>query len=192
MDHLVRLQLLNLIKKHEYLVAELEVKSEISAISQAVFWENVGRVVGDAVPHQAAPVAPPKAPPADHMDEAGAPPAEAPGGDALRHAYRSVAKLTHPDRVRSDYLNSLYVEATRCFRAGDEVGLYGIAVRLGVEVDVPESIHDTLLERISELEGRIRFIDSSYHMRWHYSDRQTKIDLVCEYIERNLLRLSEA
>jgi hypothetical protein len=193
MDHLVKLQLLNLLKKYEYLCAELEVKSEISAISQGVFWENIERVVGkdDRLGDLAGSLRPDPVPPTPSV-----PMSEFPEDDnsvrrddALRSIYRSVAKLTHPDRVKNGYLNAMYVESTRCMREGDDVGMYSIAVRLGIDVDLPEALHESLVKRISETESKIRFLESSYHMRWHYSDKSRKIDLVCEYIERNLLRL---
>jgi hypothetical protein len=108
----------------------------------------------------------------------------------LKSLYRRIAKLTHPDRVSNEYLNRTYIYATQCLRIGDRVGLYKAAVNLGLEMEIPEGIADILSVEISSLEERIRFLDSSYHMRWHYSDKQSKIDLVCEYIERSLLKLS--
>lgn len=197
MDHLVRLQLLNLFKKYDYLCAELEVKSEISAISQGVFWDNIERVVGDerlgglANSLRPDPVPPQPSVPVTDFPEDVAEDLATYKEDGIKSIYRSLAKLTHPDRVRNDYLNAMYVESTRCMREGDEVGMYGIAVRLGLDVDVPESLYDDLNKRISDIEGKIRFLESSYHMRWHYSDKKRKIELVCEYIQRNILRLSE-
>ena len=194
MDHLVRLQLSSLLKKYDYLCGELEVKSEISAISQGVFWENVERVMrgDDTIIDAARPLSaatrsedPRPAPDPVESDRQGI-------DEDVRAIYRAVAKITHPDKVRNDYLNGLYVEATRMARENDRVGMYGLAIRLGIEVGLPDSLHDDLLGRIAEMEAKIRFLESSYHMRWYYSDRQAKIELLCEYIERNMLRLSEA
>lgn len=195
MDNLVRLQLLNMFKKYDYLRAELDVKSEVSAICQGVFWENIERVVGgdERLSGLASSVRPDPTPPAPSV-----PPTDFPEqatvdrSEELRSLYRSVAKLTHPDRVSNEYLNAVYLEAARCVRENDEIGMWSISVRLGLVTEVPERLVGSLTGLISELEGKIRFLESSYHMRWHYSDRDRKVELVCEYIERNLLRLSEA
>jgi curved DNA-binding protein CbpA len=110
----------------------------------------------------------------------------------IKSLYRTVAKITHPDKVRNEDLNKLYVDATRMVRDNDRIGLYGLAISLGIEVSIPDGMYEDLVAKITEIEAKIRFLESSYHMRWYYSDRQTKIDLVCEYIEKNMLRLSEA
>ena len=192
MDSLIRLQLVNLIKKYDYLTVELEVKSEISSISQGVFWQNIDRVLsGDPRLREMADA---PAPVAEPFERGEATVQEAAAGhrqdQGLKSLYRRIAKLTHPDRVSNEYLNRTYVYATRCIRVGDRVGLYKAAVNLGLETEIPEGMADIISAEIASIEERIRFLDSSYHMRWHYSDKRRKIELVCEYIEKNLLRLS--
>jgi hypothetical protein len=194
MDHLVRLQLTNLLKKYDYLCGEFEAKSEISAISQGVFWDNIERVVrGDDRLGEAVKIDDPYPRSEGSVLSSGI--MEDKNRDVdedIKSLYRTVAKITHPDKVRNEYLNKLYVDATRMVRDNDRIGLYGLAISLGIEVSIPDGMYEDLVAKINEIEAKIRFLESSYHMRWYYSDRQTKIDLVCEYIEKNMLRLSEA
>ncbi len=195
MDSLVKLQLVNLMKKYDYLSAELEVKSEISSISQAVFRQNIDKVIsGDPKLKEMAgglvDIGPTTLRDGDSKAEVEM--EEPPIDPEMKSIYRKIAKVTHPDKVTNDYLNRTYVDATRCIRIGDRLGLYKAAVNLGIDMDIPESIGELLVEEIRSIEKRIRFIESSYHMMWHYSSKERRIELVCEYIEKNLIRLSEA
>lgn len=192
MDSLVRLQITNLFKRYDYLLTEAKIKREISRISHNIFSETVERVVerdsrlkdifGDG----------PEQPDGDGAIPVVEDDEVKKGTDALRGIYRDIAKLTHPDKVANSFLNGLYIEATDHFHAGDDIGLYRVALVLGLEPEISESVTDRVRDQIEALERQIKFLESSYHMRWHLSDRQTKMRLVAEYIEKKLLRLSEA
>lgn len=45
MDNLVKLQIINLFKKYDYVISEFEMKNEISNMSQQIFKENIRKIL---------------------------------------------------------------------------------------------------------------------------------------------------
>ena len=187
MENLIKLQILNLFKKYEYLISEFEIKNEISNLSQGIFKENVKKVLNgrdidknlDKIEQITD----------KENNELTFNPEEDDDvviDDSLKSLYRKIVKLTHPDKVKNDYLNILYIQASQAIEKNDKLNILRICFLLNIEVGIPEEIVESIENEIKTIEKKILFLESSYHMRWHNSTKEKKIDIMVDYLKKQL------
>ena len=195
MDSLTRLHLLKLFKKYDYLTTELRLKSEISNISHSNFISNINKIIAkseklrETYTEQIAienKNIDSKVDGENRQDYD----SDYKEDDDLKRLYKKIVKLTHPDVVKNDYLNTLYIEATDALKSNDSMVIYKICVILDLEFSPPADIVDSIDKELVQIQKKINFIESSYHMRWHNSEKEKKIEIVYDYLSKQL-KLSE-
>lgn len=192
MDNLIKLQIINLFKKYDYVISEFEMKNEISNMSQQIFKENIRKIlvelksdttedynISDKTEEDTSSV---------HEDDT---PTELSVDEELRHIYRKIVKLTHPDKIKNDYLNNLYIQATQAINKSEKLNILRICIILGIEIDMSDDIVDLLKREIKTVQKKILFLESSFHMKWHNSPKDKKIDIILDYLKKNELYYSK-
>ena len=92
----------------------------------------------------------------------------------LKKIYREIVKLTHPDKVQSEYLNGLYLEATDAVKINDIYTLYKICVELDIEFDMGEGEKKAISKSIDKLKKEIEVIENSYIWTWINSKTESE------------------
>lgn len=105
----------------------------------------------------------------------------------IRKLYREIVKLTHPDKVKSNKLNDLYIKGTGFYDKNDLPGIYSICNELNIEYEVDEEDNELISDKISKLKDRIGFMESTFTWKWHYTkDDNEKNNIILSYIRMQL------
>lgn len=107
----------------------------------------------------------------------------------LKKLYREIVKKTHPDKVKDEFLNDLYVSATLYYESRDLISIYSICGELKIHYDLEPSDLLLIKEKIENLRSKISFIQSTYTWKWKSSDDDNiKKKIVFDYISAQLKR----
>lgn len=187
MDSLVKLQILTLFRKYDYLLNEFKVKNEISNLSLRVFKDNINNIIKSN--ESLSNILEKEEIENDEFHEQDTELIAEESTDTdenIKSLFRKIVKLTHPDTVKNEFLNTIYLDAIAAFRNNDKLDLIRISILLGLDVEVSEEISYLLQDKIIEIEKRIIFIESSYHMKWHNSPKNEKIEIMYNYLKKQL------
>jgi hypothetical protein len=101
--------------------------------------------------------------------------------------YRDIVKTTHPDKIKNQKLNELYLEATDAYEKNDIITLYRVCSELKIDFDLPENYVDGLNQKISSLKKQISFLEATYTFKWIKSEnQQDKNRVVIEFIRSQI------
>jgi hypothetical protein len=107
----------------------------------------------------------------------------------LKKLYREIVKKTHPDKVKDEFLNDLYVSATLYYENRDLISIYSICGELRIAYELESSDLILIKDKIDDLRYKIGFIQSTYTWKWRSSDDDnTKKKIVFDYISAQLKR----
>lgn len=86
----------------------------------------------------------------------------------LKKLFRQISKLTHPDKVKSDYLEKIFIEANDAYKNKDVALLFSIAVKIDA---IPKEVEMSVItnkieEKIKELENSIDTYVNSLPWKW--------------------------
>ena len=86
----------------------------------------------------------------------------------LKKLFRQISKLTHPDKVKSDYLEKIFIEANDAYKNKDVALLFSIAVKIDA---IPKEVEMSVItnkieEKIKELENSIDTYVKSLPWKW--------------------------
>jgi hypothetical protein len=98
--------------------------------------------------------------------------------------YRSIVKITHPDKVKNEKLNELYLEATNSYESGDFLSLYKVSIDLKIDFDWGDEEISKIRQKIDEYKEQISLLRSTYTYKWILSEN--KNDVILDYIKSNL------
>jgi hypothetical protein len=105
----------------------------------------------------------------------------------VKKLYREIAKLTHPDRIDNRKLNDLYLKATTCYDNNDRPGTYAICDELDIDYEPEDSDSQTISNKITDIKGKITFIESTMTWNWYHSDdEKAKEQMILRYIKERL------
>lgn len=105
----------------------------------------------------------------------------------IRQLYRSIVKLTHPDRIKDIILNELYVQATKYYDEKDLHNLYRICDQLNIKYEMDECDISELESKINKLRQKVDFTEGTYTWKWYHSpSEEVKNALILEYIKRQI------
>lgn len=190
MDNLVKSQIITLFKKYDYYLSELDTKQEISLLCLHKFKDVIDNILKDKKidTHEYQSDRSEEEIPSDEVHEDEKENIDADVNENLKTIYRKITKLTHPDIIKNDYLNSLYIRSTLAFKRSDLLNIYRIAVVLDIDIDIDfsEDFVSKIQENINSTQKKISFIESSYHMRWYHSDKKGRIAIILEYLNKYL------
>jgi len=104
----------------------------------------------------------------------------------IKKIYRNIVKVTHPDRVDSDELKELYMEATEAYEAYNIFELCFISKKLNIKVKLSLEETKTLNDLIDSKKDDIKKIESSFIWLWiNASNESEKNELVDRFIEKH-------
>lgn len=105
----------------------------------------------------------------------------------LKKLYRDIVKLTHPDKVKNEKLNILYINATSLYDKNDLTGIYSICDELGIEYEIDEDDNVIISDKINSIKQRISFMEQTFTWKWYYSkEQQEKDNIILTFIKMQL------
>lgn len=102
----------------------------------------------------------------------------------IKSIYRSIVKITHPDKVKNERLNDLYLEATNSYESGDFLSLYKVSMDLKLEFDWGEEEISKIKKKIEDYKNQISLLKSTYTYKWILSENKNEI--ILDYLRSNL------
>lgn len=88
----------------------------------------------------------------------------------MKKLYREVAQITHPDKVKSNVLNSLYQRASDANKRQDMLGIYSVCDELGIEFHVSQREIDSIRGTLKKLKGHQSTFERSHLWAWCEND----------------------
>lgn len=185
MNHLKYLEFQKLIKELQFIESNYIYQSEIIRISDIEFLRSVQDLLetypdlktiyderqyliseADIQPYQEAEV--------EHLP-------------SIKKIYRDIVKNTHPDKVGSDKLNNLYIEATEAYEQNDIITLYRVCSDLNIKFDLTDDFFEKVQEKIDIFKQKIFFLEKTYTYRWLKSKSDNdRNKVILEYIKNQL------
>ena len=106
----------------------------------------------------------------------------------IKRLYREIAKVTHPDKIKSDKLNSFYVDATNFYNNSDYVELLLVGHKVGISIDLEDEDISEIIDKIKFYEDRMKLMESTYTWVWYSTeDDQQKKNILLGYIKSRIL-----
>jgi hypothetical protein len=187
-DKLVDLQINKLIQEYSYLKSDEELKKELINIKQKDFLDLVNNKLNELNPQDS-----------NHEDISKQesknkkiePKIDISGISEntkvrIKKIYRNIVKVTHPDKVDSDELKELYMEATEAYEAYNIFELCFISKKLNIKVKLSLEETKTLNELINSKKDEIKKIESSFIWLWLIAPNENdKNELVDRFIEKH-------
>lgn len=105
----------------------------------------------------------------------------------LKDFYRKIVKVTHPDKINSDTLHTLYTEANQAFKEGNKIDIVLLCDRLGLSYEITEEDKENLRSEIAEIRKKIDYLESSYVYQWKLTDDENLKNKVALNYIKNLI-----
>lgn len=106
----------------------------------------------------------------------------------IKNFYRRIVKLTHPDKIKNDSLNTIYNQANIAFKENNSIEMLLICDRLGLQFDLTEEEKKLLISEISDLRNKILLIESTYPYQWAINnDENVKNSIALNYIRNSII-----
>lgn len=107
--------------------------------------------------------------------------------EKLKKLYREIAKITHPDKVKNNKMNALYLKASSYYDDNNIFGIYAICNELDINYEIDETDNLFLNEKIGSLKQRINFLESTFTWKWQHSDDpKEKETIIIRYVSSQL------
>ena len=187
-EKLVDLQINKLIQEYSYLKSDEELKKELINIKQKYFLDLVNGKLDELNPQDSKHEPKSKQEPKTKKIE---PKIDISGISEntkvrIKKIYRNIVKVTHPDKVDSDELKELYMEATEAYEAYNIFELCFISKKLNIKVKLSLEETKTLNELINSKKDEIKKIESSFIWLWLTAPNEIdKNELVDKFIEKH-------
>lgn len=105
----------------------------------------------------------------------------------LKTIYRKIVKITHPDKVKNDWLNKIYIDATKYYNLKDKPSLYLICLDLNIEFSMDNINIEDINFSIRETKNMINFTESTYSWIWSQMDNiDDKEKLILKFIKQKI------
>jgi len=102
----------------------------------------------------------------------------------IKKLYREIVKLTHPDKVKSNKQNELYIKSSKYYESGNKIGIYSICNELDIEYEIEEDDVILISEQISSIKNKINFIESTFAWQWYNcEDEMLKSQILLNFIK---------
>jgi hypothetical protein len=187
-EKLVDLQINKLIQEYSFLKSDEELKKELINTKQKDFLDLVNGKLNELNPQDSNHELKTKQEPKSKKIEPKIDISEISENTKVRikKIYRNIVKVTHPDRVDSEELKELYMEATEAYEAYNIFELCFISKKLNIKVKLSLEETKTLNQLIESKKDEIKKIESSFIWLWlTASNENDKKDLVDGFIERH-------
>ena len=187
-EKLVDLQINKLIQEYSFLKSDEELKKELINVKQKDFLDLVNGKLDELNPQDSTHESKTKPEPKSKKIE---PKIDISGISEntkvrIKKIYRNIVKVTHPDKVDSEELKELYMEATEAYEAYNIFELCLISKKLNIKVKLSLEETKTLNELIESKKDEIKKIESSFIWLWLIAPNENdKNELVDRFIEKH-------
>ncbi len=104
----------------------------------------------------------------------------------IKKIYRDIVKLTHPDKVNSNDLIKLYIEAKDAYEDNDLFVLYFICGKLNIPLELDEEDTEILNKLIEVKRKELKSIETSFLWQWvHAKNDDEKERMVTTFVEKH-------
>lgn len=104
----------------------------------------------------------------------------------VKKIYREIVKNTHPDMIKNQKLNELYLEATSAYELNDIVTLYKVGNELMIDFPYDDDEIQKIKFKINQYKNQIEFLESTYTFKWLKSDDSDKNKIILKFIENRI------
>jgi len=163
---LEQLEVKKLLQEYSFLLLDEEYKHEIIDNNREEFLNKIREAQGDTPPPP--PSEPQEKPKKDKIDPNTV---DKSTKDKVKKLYREIAKITHPDKAKTDEHTELYMQATVAAEGFDLFVLYEICSKLNISHSIDGEDKDILKIRINKKRDELKSIESSFI--WLYAHAQT-------------------
>jgi hypothetical protein len=104
----------------------------------------------------------------------------------IKKMYREIVKNTHPDKVKNESLNNIYLDATTAYNSNDFITIFKVCSELQIEFDWDDADIIEIQNRINLYRSKIKFLESTYTHKWLKSSSEDKKKVVLNFIENKI------
>lgn len=102
----------------------------------------------------------------------------------IKKLYREIVKLTHPDKIKNERLNEIYLKATSYYDVGNKIGIYAVCNELSIPYELETEDVELIYGEIQKYQQKINFIESTYTWKWYNcGDAEQKDQILLNYIK---------
>ena len=106
----------------------------------------------------------------------------------IKKIYREIAKKTHPDKVKDDELNDIYIKSTEYYESGDILSIYKICEDLNLEYEFTLDENELIKSKILSYKEKIDLLQSTFTWKWSNTDEDKKDKIIEDYIKIQFFR----
>jgi len=107
--------------------------------------------------------------------------------DDIKQIYRQIVKLTHPDKIEDNELNTMYLEATKAYESNSISDILSICNKLDIDYDDSKIDYTVIQKEINEIKSSIKFIESTYTWIWSETESDGNRDkLILSFIKQKI------
>ena len=179
-DKINDLKVAKIIQEYTFLKTDEELKKELINVNQQEFLELINTRLNEfeesALKPQETPTEPisaKKIEPKINIDEI-----DNNTKVKLKKIYREIVKLTHPDKVDSEELKDLYIQAKDAYESFDLFELYFIGKTLKLSFKLTLEETNVLNELIEFKKNEIKQLESSFVWVWLNSENEIEKNMV--------------
>lgn len=111
------------------------------------------------------------------------------GDTKLRRLYRSIAKSTHPDKLKNESLKELYLEATNAYNSNNLLPILSICDKLRIPYEVTDDETSLIRDEISNIKNRVSFLETTYTWQWYINeDDKMRDEIILSYIKSRIIK----
>lgn len=104
----------------------------------------------------------------------------------LKHLYRKIVQKTHPDKIKSESLNELYVKSTDAKKSGDILTIYSICNELKIKFNINDKEIAILKKQINFIKSQQRIFEGSHLWLWvHTNNEKRKKEIIKHFLLHN-------
>ena len=113
---------------------------------------------------------------------------EKPKSETMRKLYRRITKITHPDKVESEFLTSYFKKASTAYSENDVGTLFTIAATLDLDVsDIDsEDIAQELEDSITNKRMNTMMMKGSLAWMWAHAETEEEKEKVREQVRKHV------
>lgn len=105
----------------------------------------------------------------------------------LKKVYRSIVKLTHPDKFKSDELLATYIRAKEAYADNNLLDLYLICIELKIDVELDQEDIENIVEVLDLKRKEVSNLEVSFLWLWiHSPTDELKNIIVMTFIDKHV------
>jgi len=93
--------------------------------------------------------------------------------DDTKFLYRTIVKKTHPDIIKNDFLNNIYIDSTKYYDLGESLELILICYKLDIDIDY-NRYSDLISKEINSYKEKIMFLENNISWKWFNDGKNSK------------------